>query len=193
MKSFIEYPATSHFPIENIPFGVFSTPYKPRPRVGIAIGDLILDLSLLSDRALFGDARFDESDLFKQDSLNGFMAMGRPAWRAARAAIQRLLETGSPLEGDDSVFVQQSDARMHLPVQIGDYTDFYSSRQHAANVGAMFRDPENALLPNWLHLPVAYHGRASSVVVSGTDIHRPNGQQRAECGRYAQVRPLAAA
>lgn len=177
-KSFIDYPPDSPFPIQNIPFGVFSTPDSPA-RIGVAIGSEILDLSALEQRGVI------TGDYFRSDTLNSFLAAGRQTWRQTRRIIQELLDADNPTIRDNpalrsAVLVPQRQAVMHLPVQIGDYTDFYSSREHATNVGAMLRDPANALLPNWLHLPVAYHGRASSVVVSGTPIRRPCGQTKAD-------------
>ncbi len=174
-KSFIPVSPESHFPIQNLPYGIFSPQAGGPPRGGIAIGDYVLDLAQLEWHGLL------ESDFFNQSSLNAFMAAGSDAWLAVRAILQHLLHEDTPtlrdnLELRQKLFFHQSQVVMHLPAQIGDYTDFYSSREHATNVGIMFRGPENALMPNWLHLPIAYHGRASSVVVSGTDIHRPYGQ-----------------
>ncbi|XP_012251865.2 fumarylacetoacetase [Athalia rosae] len=176
MKSFVEYSPSSDFPLENLPYGVFSTSNNPQRRIGVAIGSEILDLFAIAH--LFTGKNL--SDAFRQDSLNEFMALGRPAWVDARARLQDLLSVENPTlqepEIRSKVFVQQSDATMHLPAKIGDYTDFYSSIHHATNVGVMFRGKENALMPNWKYLPVGYHGRASSVVVSGTPIRRPRGQ-----------------
>ncbi|XP_069703594.1 fumarylacetoacetase [Periplaneta americana] len=177
MKSFISYPENSDFPLENLPYGVFSTSDNATHRIGVAIGDQILDLSAVSH--LFQNAELRR--VFQQETLNGFMALGRPAWQEARTRLQTLLSVDDPTLQEDSQLrarsiVPQSEATMHLPAHVGDYTDFYSSIHHATNVGIMFRDKDNALLPNWKHLPVAYHGRASSVVVSGTPIRRPNGQ-----------------
>lgn len=174
-QSFIEVAPESHFPIQNLPYGIFSTA-EIRPRAAVAIGDYVLDLSILEREGLL-----PTSDLFNQSSLNPFMAQGRRVWSAVRTTLQHLLDINTPTLRDnhslrEASFVPMSAAELHLPVQIGDYTDFYSSKEHATNVGSMFRDPQNALLPNWLHLPVAYHGRASSVVVSGTPIQRPSGQ-----------------
>lgn len=183
LQSFIPVTPDSHFPIQNLPYGVYSTAANPRPRVGVAIGDYILDLSYMSQHGLFGIDQLDQSDVFAQGSLNAFMALGKTVWQQARAALQKQLAVGGALDADahrQAAFVQQSEATMHLPYEIGDYTDFYSSKEHATNVGSMFRDPDNALLPNWLHLPVAYHGRASSVIISGTPIHRPHGQTKAD-------------
>jgi fumarylacetoacetase len=175
MKSFIAYSEDCHFPIQNLPYGIFSSSDNPKPRGGVAIGDLVLDLSALEADGLIA------SNYFSQPNLNLFMGAGKEIWSSVRKQIQALLDEGNFSLKDNSelrerVFYKQSVVSMHLPAQIGDYTDFYSSRQHATNVGTMFRDPNNALLPNWLHLPVGYHGRASSVVISGTPIKRPNGQ-----------------
>ena len=180
MKSFIDVAPDSHFPIQNLPFGVF----KPRSgpaRVGVAIGDLVLDLALLEERGHFRFPEFGGRPVFSADALNPFLALGRPAWRKARETIQHLLASETATLRDDAalrgdVFHQQSEVTMQLPARIGDYTDFYSSYHHAHNVGTMLRGPENALMPNWKWLPVAYHGRASSIVVSGTDVRRPRGQ-----------------
>jgi len=178
LKSFIDVPRESHFPIQNLPFGVF----KPRDcaaRVGVAIGERIVDLSVLEEKGHFDFAQ--DRQLFLQDSLNPFLALGRPAWRRTREVLQHLLSAEIPTLRDDAalrerVFHRQRDVTMQLPARIGDYTDFYSSYHHAHNVGTMLRGPENALMPNWKWLPVAYHGRASSIVISGTDVRRPKGQ-----------------
>ncbi|XP_036400347.1 fumarylacetoacetase [Megalops cyprinoides] len=180
--SFIKVDENSDFSFHNLPFGVFSTPDNPRHRIGVAIGDQILDLSVV--KAFFnGPVLARHQDVFDQPTLNAFMGLGHEAWKEARRVIQRLLSANETILRDDmslrsSAFVHQSSAVMHLPAEIGDYTDFYSSRDHATNVGIMFRGKENALMPNWLRLPVGYHGRASSVVVSGTPIRRPMGQMR---------------
>ncbi len=186
--SFISVSPDSDFPLQNLPYGVFSTAGTP-PRVGVAIGDHVLDLALLEQRGMFA-AALDTSGalgttaVFDQPALNAFMALGRPAWTAVRATLQHLLNASTPTLRDDgalrtAAFHRQDAVTLHLPVQIGDYTDFYSSREHASNVGSMFRGRENALLDNWLHLPVGYHGRASSIVLNGTPIRRPLGQIRA--------------
>jgi len=168
----IDIPQDSDFSIHNIPFGIFSTS-KRKPRVGIAIGEHILDLVSVADLGVFN---FDTSVL-SQSVLNDFISLGKPITNKVRTDIQDWIkDDNSSLVGKPKLFVKQSDAQMHLPVQVGDYTDFYSSLEHATNVGMMFRGPENALLPNWRHLPVGYHGRASSIIVSGHDIHRPKGQ-----------------
>ncbi len=173
--AFVPVSAESHFPLENLPYAIFSPPTGGAPRAGVAIGDFVLDLSELEAAGLLPTRFFD------QPTLNAFMAAGRPTWRAVRARLQHLLRADTPDLRDNAALRARalqpmSGVTLHLPAAIGDYTDFYSSREHATNVGVMFRGPENALMPNWLHLPVAYHGRASSVVVSGRDVIRPNGQ-----------------
>ena len=180
LKSFIDVSPDSHFPIQNLPFGVFQ-PKGGKPRPGVAIGDLIVDLSALEELGHFRSPEFQGRKPFSEDSLNAFLALGRPAWRKARAVLQRLLSSKTPILRDNArlrarVFHTQKSVTMKLPVRIANYTDFYSSYHHAHNVGTMLRGPENALMPNWKWLPVAYHGRASSVVISGTDVRRPNGQ-----------------
>ena len=181
LASFLEIPSDSHFPIQNLPFGIFSTKNTP-PRVGVRIGDFILDLTVVEKYAFFG-WHLQGKNIFAHATLNKFMKMGKPAWREARIVITNLLRAENPtlknnrlLRGEALIPIES--VTLHLPVDIGDYTDFYASRQHATNVGAMFRGPENALMPNWLHLPVGYHGRASSVILSGVDILRPHGQTR---------------
>ncbi len=160
----------SDFSIHNIPFGIFSTAGNT-PRVGVAIGEHILDLVALAKTGVFD---FDISVLDRK-YLNEFISLGKPITGKVRTDIQDWLQKDdSPISAE--MLVAQSDATLHMPVRVGDYTDFYSSIEHATNVGKMFRDPENALLPNWKHIPVGYHGRASSIVVSGTDIKRPKGQ-----------------
>ncbi|MFN2621799.1 MAG: fumarylacetoacetase [Chthoniobacterales bacterium] len=180
MKSFIDVAADSHFPIQNLPFGIFK-PANATARVGVAIGDLVLDLSMLEERGHFRSPEFGSDPVFSADALNSFLALGRPAWRKARKVIQHLLDSETATLRDDvelrgRAFHSQKEVTMLLPARIGDYTDFYSSYHHAHNVGTMLRGPENALMPNWKWLPVAYHGRASSIVVSGTDVRRPKGQ-----------------
>jgi fumarylacetoacetase len=182
LGSFIPVKADSHFPIQNLPYGVFRPREGGPPRVGVAIGELVLDLEVLEAEKLLGDGTRRQS-VFGRDSLNAFMELGTVAWSEVRRLVSRLLSGADPVLRDtprlrERVFHSQSDVELLLPVRIPNYTDFYSSREHAANLGTMFRGPENALMPNWLHLPVAYHGRASSIVVSGTDITRPCGQSK---------------
>ncbi len=168
----INIPENSDFSIHNLPFGIFSTKDRSK-RVGIAIGESILDVSAVHE---LGVLDFDGKVLLK-DTLNDFIGLGKEITSKLRLDIQNWLQDStSILEGKPELFVKQSDAQMHMPVHVGDYTDFYSSIEHATNVGKMFRDPANALLPNWKHIPVGYHGRASSIIVSGQPIHRPKGQ-----------------
>jgi len=185
LRSFVPVAADSHFPIQNLPYGVFRRKSSPGARVGVAIGEMVLDLAVLEEVGLFDGPELRGRQVFAQPTLNAFMALGRAAWGEARAAISRLLRHDEATLRDNQqlrsrALIDRGEVEMLLPAAIGDYTDFYSSREHASNVGTLFRGPENALLPNWLHLPVAYHGRASSVVVSGTDFHRPKGQSKAD-------------
>jgi fumarylacetoacetase len=161
--------AGSDFPIQNLPYGVFSTG-GGRRRVGVAIGDMILDLMALEGQGRLGEG----PPVFADGALNPFMARPQSEWRAMRRRLSDLLAAGS--EDTGLPLVAQSEAEMHLPMRIGGFTDFYASREHATNVGTMFRGAENALMPNWLHVPIGYNGRASTVVVSGTPITRPLGQ-----------------
>jgi fumarylacetoacetase len=175
LKSFVEYEEDSHFPIQNLPLGIFEE--QGNIRAGVRIGDMVLDLALLEQRGFFPSL----PKLFNTSTLNPFLAMGRPVWTEVRATVSRLLradgtELRDNIELRNKALIPAAKVTMHMPVAIGDYTDFYSSREHATNVGTMFRGKENALMPNWLHLPVAYHGRSSSVVLSGTPIRRPKGQ-----------------
>ena len=165
-------PTISGFSAAHLPFGIFSTSARS-PRVGVAYQDWIIDMTALAETGIFA---FDTS-VFYESTLNAFIALGKDVTIFARTQVQGFLskEQDIPPAGNE-LFVDRKTARLHLPLAIGDYTDFYSSREHAENVGKLFRDPENALLPNWRHLPVGYHGRASSIVVSGTDIRRPKGQ-----------------
>jgi fumarylacetoacetase len=179
LKSWVDVPQGSDFPIQNLPFGVFRTESQ-LPRVGVAIGDKILDLKALHILGYLENLPFRLED-FLADSLNPMMKHGKKASRDLRNRISKLLRSDMPDLRDrehhvKQVLVSQSEVQMLLPIRVGDYTDFYSSEDHARNVGTMFRDPAKALLPNWKHLPVGYHGRASSIVVSGTPINRPMGQ-----------------
>jgi fumarylacetoacetase len=185
LRSWVPVAAESHFPIQNLPYGVLRPRGGGGPRVGVAIGDFALDLLLLEAAGLLELPSFPGRRVFGSYPLNAFMALGRTAWRQARVALSRLLRHDEPALRDNAALRERAliplaDVEMLLPVEIGDYTDFYSSREHATNVGVMMRGPDNALQPNWLHLPVAYHGRASSVVVSGTDVRRPKGQTKAD-------------
>lgn len=180
IKSWIEYNSDSDFPIQNIPFGVFKTKIGDDSRCASRIGDCVIDLSELTTLGYFDNIDFDSS-VFFEGSLNGFMALGKKITNAIRMQIADIFSIANEdLQHNtinrNRVLFKLDEVDMLLPIEIGDYTDFYSSVEHATNVGVMFRDPENALLPNWKHIPVGYHGRSSSIVVSGTDIHRPMGQ-----------------
>jgi fumarylacetoacetase len=182
--SFIPVLPESDFPIKNLPYGVFSTKNNPVKRIGVAIGDYILDLSLVK-HFFSGPNLANKQEVFTRQTLNDFMGLSSEAWREAREVLQKILSAENPELRDNEelkkkAFVLQSEATMHLPAEIGDYTDFYSSIHHATNVGIMFRGKDNALMPNWKWLPVGYHGRASSIVVSGTPIRRPWGQTMAD-------------
>jgi fumarylacetoacetase len=179
LRSFVPVDPASDFSIQNLPYGVFSTSASPTPRVGVAIGGSILDLAVLEGEGLIdlGPAR----DVFAHASINAFMALGPKVWSRTRARISELLRHDNPQLRDnkplrDRALVPITQARLHLPIAVAGYTDFYSSREHATNVGVMFRGKDNALQPNWLHMPIGYNGRASTVVVSGTKIRRPRGQ-----------------
>lgn len=197
LRSFIDVPPESHFPIQNLPFGVFR-PRSGAARVGVAIGDQVLDLAVLEEKGYFATKEFRSEKIFAADSLNDFLKLGRPAWRKTREIVQGLLLADKADLRDDAVLRSmalhaQKDVVMQLPARIGDYTDFYSSYHHAHNVGTMLRGAENALMPNWKWLPVGYHGRASSIVVSGTDVRRPHGQIKppdAEAPIYSASRSL---
>jgi fumarylacetoacetase len=196
LHSWIEIAADSEFPIQNLPFGIFSTPDRD-PRVGVAIGEYILDMCVLG-RCDFFELIDLDPNVFHRPYLNDFIALGKPIWRAVRNRVSDLLRNDNDeISGNSNLIreclVKQSEAEMLMPVKVQNYTDFYSSLEHATNVGTMFRDPENALLPNWKHLPIGYHGRASSIVVSGTPIYRPKGQTKphdAELPTFGPTRQL---
>jgi len=179
LRSFIDVDPSSDFPIQNLPYGVFFTPEQPDLRVGVAIGDFVLDLAALEAAGLI---RFDNaSGVFAQSSLNAFMALGPKVWSSTRARISELLRHDCPELRDNKdlrnrALVPRNSADMHMPIAVQGFTDFYSSKEHATNVGIMFRGKDNALMPNWLSIPIGYNGRASTVVVSGTPIRRPRGQ-----------------
>ncbi len=181
MKSFVNYPENSDFSIYNIPFGVavFNKEYIA---CATRIGDIVIDLATLYDFGYFNDVEGINDNVFEAYTLNEFIELGKPVTNAVRIKIQELLLEGSLLSKDEKsieeCFYNLDQVKMMMPVHVPNYTDFYSSIEHATNVGKMFRDPANALLPNWKHLPVGYHGRASSIVISGTDIHRPKGQMK---------------
>ncbi|MFT5169179.1 MAG: fumarylacetoacetase [Saprospiraceae bacterium] len=179
IKSWLEVPVDSDFPIQNIPFGIFKNK-AGATGVCTRIGDYIIDLAKVNDLGYFADFGISKT-IFRNEYLNDFMALGKKTTNAVRGRISELFNTRVKKWNSRELvqdFTYKADqVEMLLPVKIGDYTDFYSSIEHATNLGKLFRDPKNALLPNWRHLPVGYHGRASSIVVSGTPIHRPKGQQ----------------
>jgi fumarylacetoacetase len=176
LQSWVEVPEGSDFPIQNIPFGIFKTSYS-EGRVGVRIGNHVLDLAAVHNLGFLSNLTYEGKD-FSSNYLNDMMKKGKKATTELRNRISDLLNKDNQEMQDkaDQVLIPVEDVIMQMPVQIGDYTDFYSSKEHATNVGMMFRDPANALLPNWLWIPVGYHGRASSVILSGQDIHRPKGQ-----------------
>jgi fumarylacetoacetase len=182
LKSWIETANAPNcdFPIQNLPYGIFSVG-NGTPRAGIAIGDQILDLSVMEGVGLVRPAA--QTSVFDKPDINGFMALGPKAWSDTRAAISALLKADNPKLRDNAALraqtlVPMASAKLHLPLYVRSFTDFFSSKEHATNTGSMLRDPANALTPNWLHMPIAYNGRASTVVVSGTDVRRPLGQMK---------------
>ncbi len=181
LKSWIEVQPNSDFPIQNLPFGIFKT-QSSTSRVGVAIGDQVIDLLMLNKLGFLSDFKIEDS-VFDNQYLNDFIALGKPFCSTFRQRISNLLNENNAELRDNKIARSKvlhsiTNVQMQMPVKVGDYTDFYSSIDHATNVGTMFRDPANALLPNWKHLPVGYHGRASSIVVSGTPFHRPKGQTK---------------
>lgn len=179
LKSWVEVPKDSDFPIQNLPFGIFKTKYLS-PVAGVAIGNFVLDLVYLHENG-FLDGLGLPPGIFNQRFLNDFMALGKKKCREVRERISELLqhdhdELKNNVGAREIALIPMNEVQMLMPVRVPNYTDFYSSEEHATNVGSMFRDPKNALLPNWKHLPVGYHGRPSSIVVSGTPIKRPKGQ-----------------
>ncbi|PWA36687.1 fumarylacetoacetase [Artemisia annua] len=181
MSSFIQVKPESHFSIHNLPYGVFKHARNASsPRPGVAIGDYVLDLSEIHSAGLFHGPLISGSDCFHQSNLNKFLELGRPAWKEARATLQKLLSSDEPALQNNASLRQKAllpmdEVEMLLPVVIGDYTDFFSSEHHTKNCGLIFRGTDT-INPNWFQLPIAYHGRASSIVISGTDIIRPRGQ-----------------
>ncbi|EXJ77770.1 fumarylacetoacetase [Capronia epimyces CBS 606.96] len=183
LKSWFPIPRSSHFSLANLPFGIISTASGPTPRAAVAIGDHCLDLQEFSASGAFSSLGFDVA-CFSKPTLNDFAALGRPVHRAVRKHLQDVFAENTSIPDvlqhnptlQEKSLIRRDQVTLHVPMQIGDYTDFYAGKNHAFNVGCLFRGPDNALQPNYTHLPVGYHGRASSVVVSGTPITRPNGQ-----------------
>lgn len=178
-SSWLDVSTDSDFPIQNLPYGIIKS--DKGIRAASRIGDYAIDLLELYELNYFSDIKGVSRELFATDSLNNFIAMGKEFWVAFRLRLFELFEQSNPTLRDnkihsDSIVIPIQNLKVLLPVKIGDYTDFYSSIEHATNVGTMFRDPDNALLPNWRHLPVGYHGRSSSIIVSGTNVYRPKGQ-----------------
>jgi len=178
-KTWLDIPKSTDFPIQNIPFGVFLT-RDDVVTIGTRIGDYAIDLGALHQLGYFDEIPLTD-DIFLQDTLNDFISDGKKTWRLVRNRIADVFDAKNPkLKDNEShrnrVLFTLDEIEMQLPVQVGDYTDFYSSKEHATNIGTMFRDPDNALLPNWLHIPVGYHGRSSSIIPSGIPVHRPQGQ-----------------
>lgn len=181
IKSWVEVSPNSDFPIQNLPFGIYSIGNGEK-QVGVALGNYIIDMAELANLGYL-DATGIPAHVYLSDYLNDFMEYGRQGTRKVRERLSEIFRSDSnELRGNSedqkAVLIPMEKVQMHLPIKVGDYTDFYSSKEHATNVGTMFRDPANALLPNWLHIPVGYHGRSSSIIVSGQPIHRPKGQQR---------------
>lgn len=196
LSSWVEYPAETDFPIQNLPYGVYKLKQAAEDapgRCATRIGDTVVDLGVLADAGLLQNDVYDPV-VFTQATLNAFMALGKEAWAAARHSLQALFGKDNEKLRENAelrarALVSAAEVDMLLPAAIGDYTDFYASRYHATNVGIMFRGKDNALQPNWTWLPVGYHGRASSVVVSGTPIRRPQGQLMAEGAEKPELKP----
>ena len=178
LRSWVPVDRDSDFPIQNLPFGVFSSAGRS-PRVGVGIGGAIVDVSALANAGVFDDASLP-AGLFSAATLNPFLELGKSAWDSVRRDLSSLLADTAqrPSLSPEAFLVPVADAQMHLPVDVGDYVDFYSSLEHATNVGRLFRPDQPPLLPNWRHLPIGYHGRSSSIVVDGTPIVRPSGQRK---------------
>jgi len=191
LRSFIPVDAASDFPIQNLPYGVFSA-HGLAPRVGVAIGDQVLDLWELEQD---GRLNFDVGPgVFAGRFLNHFMSLGPKVWQSTRARISELLRHDNDELRDNEelrklALVPMKDVKLHMPIAVAGFTDFYSSKEHATNVGVMFRGKDNALQPNWLHMPIGYNGRASTVVVSGTQVRRPHGQLKPPGAEYPSFGP----
>jgi fumarylacetoacetase len=184
LKTWLDMPVNSDFPIQNIPFGVVRLPHD-KIRCATRIGDTVIDLYGLAKHGYLDGVGIRDYSILKRSHLNDFIALGKPFWQALRDRISKIFGLEKSLLRDnhlihDKILYPIDQVEVLMPVKVGDYTDFYSSIEHATNVGKMFRDPDNALLPNWKHIPVGYHGRSSSIVISGTNIHRPKGQTKAD-------------
>lgn len=197
LRSWVDVPAGSDFPIQNLPFGAFLRPDDTAPRLGVAIGDSILDLRIVARAGLLEAGLPEAETLLGATTLNALLARGKPAWRAVRWRLSTLLASGNRELHDagiaDQSFVSRPGARMALPIEVADYVDFYSSREHATNLGKILRPDTEPLLPNWRWIPIGYHGRASTVVISETPVVRPRGQLKAanaEAPVFAPTRML---
>lgn len=192
LKSWVEVPDKSDFPIQNLPFGIFQTQYLSAV-AGVAIGNHVLDLVYLHENGYF-DGLGLPPGIFNQPHLNSFIGLGRKKAGEVRERVSEILrhdndELKNNVAAREIALISMEEVQMRMPVQVPNYTDFYSSIEHATNVGSMFRDPKNALLPNWRHIPIGYHGRASSIVISGTDIYRPKGQTKAPEAEFPSFGP----
>ncbi|OWY23502.1 fumarylacetoacetase [Sphingobacteriales bacterium UPWRP_1] len=188
LHSWIPASKGTDFPVQNLPFGVFSDLQNRRPRPASIIGNTVIDLCALEELGYFTNLLPAGAPVFSGSTLNPFLKLGKQVWRAVRQRLSDLFNaTNTELKGNrehcEKILFPVETCLLHLPVHVGDYSDFYSSREHATNVGIMFRGADNALMPNWLHLPVGYHGRSSSIVVSGTPLHRPKGQMQFQDGQ----------
>ena len=183
LRSWVEVETGSHFPIQNLPFGICRPRTRGELRVCSAIGEFVIDLAVLDEAGALDGTPVAGTEVFHEPTLNAFMALGREAWSATRQALSRMLRDDNSELRDNAelrglALLPAHEVELQLPADVGDYTDFYSSREHATNVGTIFRGANNALMPNWLHLPVGYHGRSSSIIVSGAPVRRPQGQTR---------------
>lgn len=179
LSTWVDVPENTDFSIHNFPFGVFS--HQGETHCGSRIGDFVIDLALMGEDGWFDDLPLGTGEIFHKNSLNHFIELGNQAWTSVRNRLIELYQSANHEIRDHENMPQRylipiSKVEMIMPVSVGDYTDFYSSIEHATNVGTMFRDPANALMPNWKHIPVGYHGRASSIIISGAEVHRPMGQ-----------------
>ena len=181
MTTWLDVPDDHLFGMDNLPYGVFSTADDPTRRVGVRIGDLVLDAGAVAaigrDAGLVGEGP-DLATAWQTPSLNAFLSLGRPAWTVAREWLREILRDDVHRGGVSPHLHHLADVVLHLPIEVADYVDFYASEEHASNVGQIFRPDNAALPPNWKHLPIGYHGRAGTVVVSGTDVVRPTGQRK---------------
>lgn len=176
LRSWVSVPSGSDFPLRNLPYGIFKTT-DGNAKAGVAIGNQLLDLAALFDTGFLNGLGLPAQNVFAKDTLNGFIALGKPVWATVRKRLIELLsENNTDTQALQKLLLNQNEVQMLLPVFVPDYTDFYSSAEHASNVGKMFRPDQPPLYPNWKNMPIGYHGRASSIFVSGTDFHRPKGQ-----------------